>query len=300
MEQELIQGPIDGYKIVDNELKCRGFQYKIGKRVRVQNDLPLELCVNGLHFCKYPSGVWEYYREGRVFKVKAYGVLKTKPETGADYKMVCKEIELVSEINVDGDWNTGRWNTGDKNTGDRNTGDRNTGNRNTGYWNTGDRNAGDRNTGCWNTGDRNTSCWNTGCWNTGDQNTGNGNTGCWNAGDRNTGNQNTGDRNTGNRNTGHGNTGHGNATDFSSGFFCTKEQPIVFFDKTTNIKRDEIDFLMVNRLCEKLSQDDKFDVAEFLSLPNATKKNIKALHKAHIRRRNKTNKTSNFYHRTYL
>ena len=290
MEQELIQGPIDGYKIVDNELKCRGFQYKIGKRVRVQNDLPLELCVNGLHFCKYPSGVWEYYREGRVFKVKAYGVLKTKPETGADYKMVCKEIELVSEINVDGDRNTGRWNTGDKNTGDRNTGDRNTGNRNTGYWNTGDRNAGDRNTGCWNTGDRNTSCWNTGCWNTGDQNTGNGNTGCWN----------TGDRNTGNRNTGHGNTGHGNATDFSSGFFCTKEQPIVFFDKTTNIKRDEIDFLMVNRLCEKLSQDDKFDVAEFLSLPNATKKNIKALHKAHIRRRNKTNKTSNFYHRTYL
>ena len=265
MEQELIQGPIDGYKIVDNDLKCRGFQYKIGKRVRVQNDLPLELCVNGLHFCKYPSGVWEYYREGRVFKVKAYGVLKTKPETGADYKMVCKEIELVSEINVDGDWNTGRWNTGDKNTGDRNTGDRNTGNRNTGYWNTGDRNAGDRNTGCWNTGDRN-----------------------------------TGDRNTGNRNTGHGNTGHGNATDFSSGFFCTKEQPIVFFDKTTNIKRDEIDFLMVNRLCEKLSQDDKFDVAEFLSLPNATKKNIKALHKAHIRRRNKTNKTSNFYHRTYL
>ena len=235
MEQELIQGPIDGYKIVDNDLKCRGFQYKIGKRVRVQNDLPLELCVNGLHFCKYPSGVWEYYREGRVFKVKAYGVLKTKPETGADYKMVCKEIELVSEINVDGN-----------------------------------RNTGDRNTGCWNTGDRNT------------------------------GDRNTGDRNTGNRNTGHGNTGHGNATDFSSGFFCTKEQPIVFFDKKTNIKRNEIDFLMVNRLCEKLSQDDEFDVAEFLSLPNATKKNIKALHKAHIRRRNKTNKTSNFYHRTYL
>lgn len=213
MEQELIKGPIDGYKIVHNDLKCRGFQYKIGERVRVQNDLPLELCGNGLHFCKYPSGVWAYYREGRIFKVKAYGVLKTKQEPGADYKMVCKEIELVSEINV----------------------------------------GGDRNTGNQNTGDRNTGCWNTGCWNTGD----------------------------------------GNATDFSSGFFCTKEQPIVFFDKKTNIKRNEIDFLMVNRLCEKLSQDDEFDVAEFLSLPNATKKNIKALHKAHIKRRNKTNETSN-------
>ena len=51
--------------------------------------------------------------------------------------MVCARIELIEEIIISGDGNTGNWNTGNRNTGDWNTGDWNTGDRNTGDWNTG-------------------------------------------------------------------------------------------------------------------------------------------------------------------
>ena len=255
-EQNLIVGPVEGYKIVNDNMMCRDYQFEVGKRHKLLNEDNLVLCSNGFHFCQYPSGPWAHYSAGRIFKVRAYGVLAQKVESGADYKMVCEEIELYEEVKIGGDsntgnWNTGDWNTGNKNTGDCNTGnwntgdcntgnwntgdrntgncntgDRNTGNRNTGNRNTGDRNTGNRNTGNWNTGDRNTGDWNTGNWNTGDSNTGNSNTGDWNTGDRNTGDKNTGDCNTGdcntgNRNTGDCNTGNWNTGDWNTGDWNT-------------------------------------------------------------------------------
>ena len=153
LEQDLIAGPVEGYKIVNDDMTCRDFQFEIGTRHVLPNDDYLELCENGFHFCKYPSGPWSYYATGRVFKVRAYGVLAQEGSPGADYKMVCEEIELAEEVADDGDDNTGDDNTGDRNTGDRNTGDGNTGDDNTGDDNTGDRNTGDRNTGYGNQGD---------------------------------------------------------------------------------------------------------------------------------------------------
>jgi hypothetical protein len=56
------------------------------------------------------------------------------------------------------------------------------------------------------------------------------------------------------------------------------------FDK---IVKDEclIDGDLVLDLSVQLSKDDMFDITPYLSLPNATEKKIKALHKKHIERR---------------
>lgn len=254
MTYKELPGPVEGYKIVNDDMTCHGFKFEVGVKHKLGDDGPLELCKHGFHFCKYPSGVWAYYQQGRVFRVRAWGVLELPDEPGADYKLVAREIELVKEV---------------KGGGDKNTGDGNTGN-----WNTGYRNTGDGNTGCRNTGDRNTGNWNTGYWNTGD----------WNTGYRNTGCRNTGCRNTGDWNTGDWNTGDGNASDYSSGYFCTSA-PVYLFDRPVKIKREDLDFSLINQLSEKLMSDDPFDPAPYLKIPNATKARILKIHQAHIERR---------------
>ena len=260
MDEKLIPGPVKGYKMVDENLCCRGVQFVVGEIVRHEG--PLEMCRSGFHFCVHPSGVWAYYNKGRLFELEAYDVLDTPYEPGADLKKVCRGIRLVREIKVDGDGNTGNGNTGHRNTGDGNTGHSNTGDGNTGYSNTGYRNTGHRNTGHRNTGYRNTGHRNTG--------------------HRNTGNGNTGDGNTGNGNTGYGNTGDGNTCDRSSGHFNTHTPKLIIFDEPTSL---EPDANLVFALSVALMSSEPFDPLPFLSLPNATARKIKKLHRLHIQRR---------------
>jgi len=310
--EKLIAGPMKGYKVTDRDMKCKNYQFKLGKIHELENDNPLVLCKNGFHFCEQPSGPWSYYSKGRLFEVEAYDILDSNFEPGTNYKRVCRKIKLVKEIHIKGDYNTGDYNTGDYNTGDYNTGYYNTGNKNTGHYNTGHYNTGyyntgNRNTGNGNTGDKNTGNRNTGNGNVGNKNTGNGNTGNRNTGDKNTGNRNTGNKNTGHYNTGHyntgyyntgnrntgngntgngntgnGNTGNGNVGNKNTGFFCSEEEPLYIFDKISNIKRSDINLMLINSLCIKLSQDDPFDPIPFLSIPNATIDKIKQLHQKHI------------------
>ncbi len=155
---------IKGWKVFDENLKCRDFQFEVGKTYTHKGTV--ELCSSGFHFHEVATDLFEYYSfvdTNRVCKVECQNVI-----TGDD-KSVCSVIKIVNELT----WtevltivNTGKNNTGRKNTGNWNTGDRNTGDRNTGDMNTGNRNTGDRNTGNWNTGNRNTGNWNTGNWNT--------------------------------------------------------------------------------------------------------------------------------------
>jgi len=143
---------IEGYKATDKNMRCRGFQFELGKWYECEGELIL--CENGFHFCEYPSGPWSYYDDGRIFKCEAEGVIKSV-DPGSDLKHVCRKIRLVEEIIFTGDRNTGHRNTGHQNTGYWNTGDRNTGDRNTGYQNTGHRNTGDGNVGSFHSGDLN-------------------------------------------------------------------------------------------------------------------------------------------------
>ena len=127
-----IPGPIEGYKIFNDDMTCRDFQFKMGMN-ELGNSDPLILCENGFHFCKYPSGVWAYYETGRVFRIRAYDVLNHPIVPGAACKMVCRKIEIVEEVFPNGNGNTGH-----RNTGSRNTGDGNCGNRNPGFFCLGD------------------------------------------------------------------------------------------------------------------------------------------------------------------
>jgi hypothetical protein len=120
MTQELIPEMV-GYKIFNEDLTCRDFQFKEGIINELGNDRPLELCKNGFHFCIHPSGVWAYYNSGRVFKVRAYEVFY-EYAPGADLKCVCRKIELLEEIPIDGNLNTGYGNTGDGNVGNKHAG----------------------------------------------------------------------------------------------------------------------------------------------------------------------------------
>ena len=215
---------LKGYKGFDKDLKCRDFQYEVGKEYK--HDGKIELCDSGFHFCKRVMDIHGYYdlqdEETRVCEILASGNIIE----GND-KCVTDTIKIVRELSkdeIDGMKNAGRDNTGIGNKGNRNTGNGNGGNRNTGYknigdWNTGNSNIGNENTGDWNIGDWNTGYWNEGKWNTG--------------------NSNIGNENTGNGNIGNGNTGDWNKTDRATGCFCTEKQPIKFFDKDSNMTWEE-------------------------------------------------------------
>lgn len=196
-------GEMKGYKGFNKDLKCRGFQYEVGKTYEMDENP--NCCDKGFHFCKNLFSVHDYYdiKNSRVCEIEAIGDTHEEGE-----KISTNKIRIVRELSTDelSLLTDGfKFNTGNRNTGHHNTGYNNTGNHNTGYHNTGSSNTGNHNTGNHNTGSRNT-----GCCNTGYRNTGHRNTGCCNTGNRNTGSCNTGDHNTGSYNTGDGNTGHFN------------------------------------------------------------------------------------------
>ena len=215
----------------DENLRCRGMQFEIGKTYDTGYTENLELCsCKVFHFCKSLENVHEFYsakveNNNRFCEIEVLGgLVEDEIKCGSNKIKILREItgEELSMLRGLKNGNTGLFNTGDRNTGNRNTGDRNTGyrntgNMNTGYMNTGDMNTGDMNTGDMNTGNRNTGDRNTGNRNTGNMNTGNMNTGNMNTGDRNTGDRNTGYMNTGNRNTGNMNTGYMNTGDRNTG-----------------------------------------------------------------------------------
>ncbi|ENQ4696522.1 hypothetical protein ACEO8T_002770 [Salmonella enterica] len=222
------------FKGFNKDLKCRDFQFEIGKTFH--HDGKVEACGSGFHACECPFDVFSYYSpaDSRFAETISFGI--TDREEDGDTKIASASITIKAELTlpqfiqrgIEWIWSKidksleqqimcGNWSAA-TNTGDRsaatNTGNRsaatNTGNRsaatNTGNW------SAATNTGNWsaatNTGNRsaatNTGNWsaatNTGNWsaatNTGDRSAAT-NTGNWSAA-TNTGNwsaaTNTGDR----------------------------------------------------------------------------------------------------------
>ena len=205
---------VSGWKVFNKELKCRDFQFEVGKRYKEEGE-PV-LCKYGFHFHLNRSDLFEYYdfnTENRVCEIHAYGEIVSDEK-----KSCCNDIEIIRELS----WNdvlnlinTGKGNTGRNNSGNRNSGDRNSGYLNSGYRNSGDRNSGDLNSGYWNSGD---------------QNSGYQNSGYQNSGDRNSGYQNSGYRNSGDQNS-----GIFNKTNFCSGVFNSSEQPAPVFNGVATV-----------------------------------------------------------------
>ena len=59
MEQE--NKTITTYKGFDKDLKCRGFQYEVGKEYELPKGESVSVCSNGFHACESPLEVLDYY-----------------------------------------------------------------------------------------------------------------------------------------------------------------------------------------------------------------------------------------------
>ena len=162
-----------GYKAFDENLKCRGFQFEVGKTYdtgRAKEEL--ELCSDTVfHFCRELHRIENVsdYRisNSRVCEVIAEGDIVTDGDKyGTNKLTILREIPR-EELNKYNNRNSGDLNSGDWNSGNRNSGDRNSGNRNSG-----DHNSGNRNSGDWNSRNSNSGNWNSGDWNSGDRNIG--------------------------------------------------------------------------------------------------------------------------------
>ena len=158
---------ITGFKGFDKDLKCKDYQYEVGKEFEEEGKI--EACSNGFHFCENPLDVLGYYPPSTEKGSSRYCIVKGSgniDRDGDDTKVACSKLYISAEIGLKGIIEAGvkfildkvNWkdnkksNTGNQsaatNTGNRsaatNTGNRsaatNTGNRSAAT-NTGDRSA---------------------------------------------------------------------------------------------------------------------------------------------------------------
>ena len=149
---------ITGFKGFDKDLKCRDYQYEVGKKFEEEGKI--EACSKGFHFCENPLDVLGYYPPYGEKGSNRYCIVKGSgniDRDGDDTKVACSKLYISAEIGLKGIIEAGvkfildkvNWKDNKKsNTGNRsaatNTGDRsaatNTGNYSAAT-NTGDRSA---------------------------------------------------------------------------------------------------------------------------------------------------------------
>lgn len=85
------------YKGFDKDLKCRGFQYEIGKEYE---ENAADICHKGFLACENPMDVFGYYNpaDSRYCEVD----LDTNEQTEEDSKQVGKKIKIETEIGLSG------------------------------------------------------------------------------------------------------------------------------------------------------------------------------------------------------
>jgi len=82
-----------GYKGFDKGLKCKGFQYEVGKTFKHKGEI--KLCDSGFHFCESPLDVFDYYDicESEFAEIEAVGDIKKDTS-----KSVTNHIKVVKKI----------------------------------------------------------------------------------------------------------------------------------------------------------------------------------------------------------
>ena len=86
---------IIAYKGFDKDLKCRDFQYKIGKKYIHKGKV--EPCESGFHACEYPLDVFQYYNPAgsRFAEVEASGEIVPHED-----KICCEKIKIKTELTL--------------------------------------------------------------------------------------------------------------------------------------------------------------------------------------------------------
>ena len=151
----------------DEDLKCRGYQFEIGKtyEIKLPDGYELtkeDLCSNKVfHYCDSLRKVHDYYSveskdHNRFCEVKVLGREVTDGDKCGSNKIkvireiVGEELDILKGLTDEntGFFNSGYRNSGNYNSGDYNSGDYNSGDHNSGYRNSGNYNSGDYNSGC--------------------------------------------------------------------------------------------------------------------------------------------------------
>ncbi|MEF2838449.1 MAG: hypothetical protein U0N82_12090 [Oscillospiraceae bacterium] len=90
---------IVAYKGFDKDLKCRGFQYEIGKEYEEPD---AAACEKGFHACEMPLDVLGYYEPGKQSRycvVEQSGVISKRND---DSKVASSKIKIGAEIGIPG------------------------------------------------------------------------------------------------------------------------------------------------------------------------------------------------------
>ena len=87
---------IAAYKGFDQDLKCRGFQFEIGKTYKHKGEV--SVCNSGFHACENPLAVFEHYPPTSRFAiVKCAGKISKGIN---DKKIACGELTVEAEIRL--------------------------------------------------------------------------------------------------------------------------------------------------------------------------------------------------------
>ena len=97
-----IKETIKGYKGFDKDLKCRGFQYEVGKTYETDY---AKTCEHGFHFCENPFDVFGYYppcgNNGLNRFCEVDGCVEIDKDDDCS-KISCSKIKIGTEIKLDG------------------------------------------------------------------------------------------------------------------------------------------------------------------------------------------------------
>ncbi|EHB9133579.1 hypothetical protein JYY82_002494, partial [Salmonella enterica subsp. enterica serovar Curacao] len=86
------------FKGFNKDLKCRNFQFKIGKTFH--HDGKVEACGSGFHACECPFDVFSYYppAESRYAETISFGVIDREEE--GDTKITSASITIKAELTL--------------------------------------------------------------------------------------------------------------------------------------------------------------------------------------------------------
>ena len=88
---------VKGFKGFDKNLKCRGYQFEVGKTF-IHNG-KVKACSTGFHFCENPIDVLHYYNAGnsRFCEVEGSGEIS---KDGSDSKVAVSELHISAEVTL--------------------------------------------------------------------------------------------------------------------------------------------------------------------------------------------------------
>ena len=101
------ENKIISYKGFDKNMKCRGFQYEVGKEYEMEGEI--KCCKRGFHACESPIEVWDYYDmlNSRYAEVEQSGKIEKEENSTkvcSSHIKIKAELKFADIINIGVEW----------------------------------------------------------------------------------------------------------------------------------------------------------------------------------------------------